>query len=504
VETVPAERHRDRPSVLLAIGDLLRSEVDVDRLLARIVDLIVEAMDADRATLFLTDPRSGELYSKVAHLPELPEIRLKPGQGVAGQVAATGTAITIRDAQRDRRFFGEVDRATGYLTQTLLCVPVRERQHDPNHKNAPAILGVIEVLNKRSGGSFDDDDLRLLEQLAAQVADALSEAHLDRAQDRPGRYNKIVGESPVIRKVYDVIAAASATDATVLVRGESGTGKELAARAIHVNSPRARGPFVKVDCTTIPEGLMESELFGHERGSFTGADRLVQGKVEIAAGGTLFLDEIGELPAALQMKLLRFLQDREFERVGGRRLLRADVRLVAATHRDLETAVRQGGFRQDLYYRLKVVELHMPALRDRGREDIERLAQHFLNMYARKHGKSVRHISPEARAALCAHSWPGNIRELEHCIESAVVFSGGTELLASHVPLPQPQNGRSEPPDGDGATRLALPSGLTLAEVERRYIARTLEECAQNRSRAAELLGIGRNTLVRKIKEYGL
>jgi Nif-specific regulatory protein len=484
------------------VGDLLRSEVDVDRLLARIVDLIVDAMDADRGTLFLTDPETGELYSKVAHLPELPEIRLQPGQGIAGEVATTGAPIMIRDAQRDRRFFGEVDRATGYLTQSLLCVPVRDRQPDPK---ARAILGVIEVLNKRTGQAFDDADQRLLEQLAAQVADALSEAHLDRAADRPGRYNKIIGESPVIRKVYDVIASAAATDATVLLRGESGTGKELAARAIHVNSPRARGPFVKVDCTTIPEGLMESELFGHERGSFTGADRLVQGKVEQAAGGTLFLDEIGELPAALQMKLLRFLQDREFERVGGRRLLRADVRLVAATHRDLETAVRQGGFRQDLYYRLKVVELHMPALRDRGPEDISRLALHFLNMYARKHGKSVRSISPEARALLVAHAWPGNIRELEHCIESAVVFSGGTELLASHLPLPQPASARSGEPSADPADgRLALPSGLTLAEVEKRYIARTLEECGGNRSRASDVLGIGRNTLVRKIKEYGL
>ncbi len=502
MDSAPAEPHRDRPSVLLAVGDLLRSEIDLDTLLARIVDLIVDAMDADRGTLFLTDPRTGELYSKVAQLPELPEIRLKPGQGIAGQVATTGNAIAIRDAQRDRRFFGEVDRATGYLTQTLLAVPVRERAADPDRP--PAILGVVEVLNKRSGDHFDDDDLRLLEKLAAQVADALTEAHLDRGSDRPGRYNKIVGESPAMRKVYDVIASAAATDATVLLRGESGTGKELAARAIHVNSLRARGPFVKVDCTTIPEGLMESELFGHERGAFTGADRLVQGKVELASGGTLFLDEIGELPPALQMKLLRFLQDREFERVGGRRVLRTDVRLVTATHRDLETAVRQGAFRQDLYYRFKVVELHMPALRDRGHEEIARLARHFLSMYARKHGRNVRVISPEARAMLVAHSWPGNIRELEHCIESAVVFAGGPELLASHLPLPQPSAGRELGVGSADDARLAIPSGLSLAEVERRYIARTLGEQDGNRSRAAEVLGIGRNTLVRKIKEYGL
>jgi Nif-specific regulatory protein len=438
----------------------------------------------------------------VAHLPELPEIRLQPGQGVAGQVAMTGVGVTIKDAPRDHRFHAGIDRATGYQTESLLAVPVRESHAPPGAP--PRVFGVIEVLNKRTGTNFDDADLRLANQLASQVAEALVEANLFVAPERPGRYNKIVGESAPMQKVYDVIANAAATDATVLVRGESGTGKELIAKAIHVNSKRAKGPFVKVDCTTIPDGLMESELFGHERGAFTGADQMVRGKVELAAGGTLFLDEIGELPPALQMKLLRFLQDRDFERVGGRRVLKADVRLVAATHRDLETAVRQGVFRQDLYYRLKVVELHMPALRDRGAEDIDRLAHHFLHMYAKKHGKSVRSLAPEARALLRAYAWPGNIRELEHCVESAVVFAGGPELLANHLPLPQPAAAVRVEPAADDPHRLWLPEGLTLAEVERRYIALTLAGCEGNRSRAADALGIGRNTLLRKIKEYGL
>jgi Nif-specific regulatory protein len=489
----------ETPSVLVALGDLLRTEIDVDALLRRMVDLIVQALDADRGTLFLTDPKTNELYSKVAQLPELGEIRLKPGQGIAGHVALFGQVIAIQDARRDRRFFQEVDRITGYTTHNLLAVPVRERQPDPSQP--AAVLGVIEVLNKRGAEPWTDDDQRLLLVLADQVAEALTETRL-RGPARPGRFNKIVGESALMQRVYDVITSAASTDATVLVRGESGTGKELAARAIHANSPRARGPFVKVDCTTIPDGLMETELFGHERGAFTGADRAVPGKVEIAAGGTLFLDEIGELPPALQMKLLRFLQDREFERVGGRRVIKADVRVVTATNRELELMVRQGGFRQDLYYRLKVVEVHMPALRDRGSDDIERLATHFLHMYARKHGKSVRAFAPEARTALRNYQWPGNIRELEHCVESAVVFAGGPEVLPSHLPLPQPQRRNDTIPPQDGVG--SFPPGLTLAEVERRYISRTLEDCAGNRTRAAELLGIGRNTLVRKIKEYGL
>ena len=326
----------------------------------------------------------------------------------------------------------------------------------------------------------------------------------------------------------------------------------LAARAIHVNSERARGPFIKIDCTAIPDGLMETELFGHEKGAFTGADRAVPGKVELAEGGTLFLDEIGDLKPALQGKLLRLLQDREFERVGGRKTLSVDVRIVSATHRDLWDMAQTGAFRADLYYRLKVVELELPPLRERGADDIARLALHFLEVFARRHHKPVRALAPAAQARLLRHSWPGNIRELEHCIESAVALCRGDTLSAEELPLaqeaaegrrhqsgvmaayPATGEGRRPPsgvmaahpgdaparrpssgimpayparpqepaaPPGDAGDGLVLPDGLTLAEVERRYLQRAITVAAGNRSEAARTLGIGRNTLLRKLRE---
>jgi Nif-specific regulatory protein len=318
----------------------------------------------------------------------------------------------------------------------------------------------------------------------------------------PARYNKILGDSPPMQTVYELIASAAATDATVLVRGESGTGKELVARAVHSNSLRAQGPFVKVDCTTIPEGLMESELFGHEKGAFTGADRQVPGKCELAEGGTLFLDEIGDLPGPLQGKLLRILQDREYERVGGRKTLRADVRIVAATNRDLGLLSGRGQFRQDLYYRLKVIELELPTLRARGASDIELLAQHFLELYARKHGKPARSFDPEALVEMRRYPWPGNVRELEHCVERAVVVAGGKVVSPQHLGLARvPVDGASA---GNGAAGAAAGSSQTLADVERRHILAILDAACGNRTRAAQLLGIGRNTLQRKLKEYGV
>jgi Nif-specific regulatory protein len=471
--------------VLVAVGHLLKSEVDIDALLGKLLDTIARAMDADRATLFVLDAQTGELYTRAAHLPELPEIRLKPGVGIAGHVLETGQPIRIDEPSHDERFFQGIDRRTGYHTRNLCAVPVR---------GPSGVIGVLEVLNKLHG-DFAEPDVELLQALGTQVAEALLVSRLPQAL---GRYNRIVGRSAAMRAAYERIGRAAATDATVLIRGESGTGKELAARAIHVNSGRARGPFVKVDCTTIPAGLMESELFGHERGAFTGADRQVLGKCELAAGGTLFLDEIGDLPVALQGKLLRFVQDREVERIGGRKTLRVDARIVTATNRDLEGLVARGELRQDLYYRLRVVEILLPPLRDRGRVDIEALAQHFVELYARKHGRPAPRLTPPAQELLCAYAWPGNIRELEHCIESAIVLAGSEAIGPHHLALPRTA--------GLGAEGLTdgLPGGLTLGEVERRYIIRTLADCGGNRTHAARLLGIGRNTLQRKLREHGL
>ncbi len=485
-------------SVLVSVGDLLRREVDVEAILSKMVDLTITAMDADRGTLYLVDPKSGEIHSKVAHLPELAEIRLAPGQGVAGQVVRTGAPVNLPDASTDQRHFREIDRRTGYRTRSLLAVPVRAHRRNGSDR----VVGVLQVLNKKgNAATFNAADQATLEELAGQVSVVLDEARLPSAA---GRYNRILGESKAMAKVYRRIAAAAATDATVLVRGESGAGKELAARAIHFNSVRANGPFVKVDCTTLPAGLIESELFGHEKGSFTGADQQVIGKCELANGGTLFLDEVGDLPVALQGKLLRFLQDREFERLGGRKTLKTDVRIVAATNRDIEEQVKRGEVRQDLYYRLKVVELRLPPLRERGPEDVELLARHFLRLYARKHGKKDLRISTDALERLKAHSWPGNIRELEHCVESAVVVCEGDVVLVPDLALAPAEATLSSPIDRDGGNGPELPEGLTLQDLERRYIRQTLSRARGNRTKAAQMLGIGRNTLLRKLKEAGL
>jgi Nif-specific regulatory protein len=390
---------------------------------------------------------------------------------------------------------------------------------------------VVQVLNAKKG-SFSATHEELCTRLAAEAALAIESTPLyalvrPRRQGEPPppprryRYNKIVGESPAMQAAYALTRKAAATAATVLLRGESGTGKELIARAIHYNSARSDGPFVKVDCTTIPPTLMENELFGHERGAYTGADARARGKCEAAHGGTLFLDEIGELPLPLQPKLLRFLQDREFERVGGTRALTADARVVAATHRDLEAMVGRGAFREDLYYRIKVVQLRLPPLRERGPEDIRRLAEHFLDLYRRKHGKPLIRFGTAAQERLARHRWPGNIRELEHCIESAVVLCDGGEIVAEQLALPAATLATGPGAAGPGASAAgasgaagATPSGAgpgepefrprPLAEVEREHVLRTLAAVADNRSRAAELLGIGRNTLLRKLKEWGV
>jgi Nif-specific regulatory protein len=307
-----------------------------------------------------------------------------------------------------------------------------------------------------------------------------------------GPFNHIVGASAPMQQVYEQILRAAAVDATVLLRGETGSGKGLFARAIHANCKRRDAPLVTVDCTTLPAPLVESELFGHERGAYTGADRRVSGKVELARGGTLFLDEVGDLPPAIQAKLLRFLQDRSFERLGGRETLSSDVRVVAATHRDLESMVANGEFRQDLFYRLRVVEIRLPSLRERGGDEIASLAEHFLGVYTVRHDRAGMTLTPAAVRAMRAHTWPGNVRELEHAIERAVVLAPGPRIDAEHLGL-----ATSSPLATDDAG-VRMPLGLTLAEVERRYVQATLAANDGNMTRAAEKLGVGRNTLKRK------
>ncbi len=309
----------------------------------------------------------------------------------------------------------------------------------------------------------------------------------------------IVGSSSGMMQVFKSIARAADSDATVLVLGESGTGKEMVARVLHSRSRRAKGPFVAINCAAIPENLLESELFGHEKGAFTGAIGRRIGRFERANAGTLFLDEIGDMSLALQSKILRAIQEREVERVGGGSPVSIDVRIVAATNRDLAESVREGRFREDLYYRLAVVTLNLPPLRDRG-TDLEQLALHYVAHYGREHARPVRAVAEEVFGALRAHPWPGNVRQLRNAMERAVVMSDGEVLLPQHLPADILHPPATRPAAADAAE---MPL-VTLEEMERRMIRRALAETANNLTMAAERLGIHRNTLRRKIAEYRL
>ncbi len=486
----------NRLSLLVDLASMLAREVDLDAMLEMSCERVARALGAERATVWLIDAERGDLVARVALLPELPSLRQPVERGISGWVARTGQVVRVDDAASDERFDPSADRATGYTTRSQLVAPIREDGKAP-------VRGVLQLLNKLDG-TFDEEDERYVVALAIQLGRALELTTL-RASDPSGPglvmrgpFNHIIGRSPAMETVFRRIALAADTDATVLLRGETGTGKGLLARAIHVNSPRQAGPFVTVDCTTLPAQLVESELFGHERGAFTGADRRVRGKVELAQGGTLLLDEIGDLPLEMQGKLLRFVQDRCFERVGGRETLRADVRIVCATHRDLEAAIATGKLREDLYYRLRVVEIDVPPLRERGPDEIATLAKHFADMYARRYRRPEPRFQPGAIDALIAHCWPGNVRELEHWVESAIVLAPDGRVEAQMWPRTRERKGTA---GGEANGGKSVPVGLTLEEATRRYVAATVADCAGNRTAAARKLGVGRNTVARALRK---
>jgi two-component system NtrC family response regulator/two-component system response regulator HydG len=350
------------------------------------------------------------------------------------------------------------------------------------------------------GKPIDVEEVELVLQRALEKKRLLEEARILRARVQTKyRFENLVGESPDMLAAFKTIQQVAPSSSSLLLLGESGTGKELFAQALHQISPRKAKPFIKVACAALPETLLESELFGHEKGSFTGAAYTRAGRFEMADGGTLFLDEIGDISPTVQIKLLRFLEEREFERVGGNRTFKVDVRIVAATHRDLQKKLAEGTFREDLYYRLNVIELHIPALRERP-GDIPILATHFLKRFAEQNGKDVRGFSDEALALLLRHSWPGNVRELENAVERAVVLATEPVLGPAYFPTLRRVSDAAEAPAGKGS-RVSIP-GSTMAELEKEAILRTMEAVGGSTARAAELLQISARKIQYKLKEY--
>ena len=369
-----------------------------------------------------------------------------------------------------------------------------------------AYASVKTAVEALKAGAFDYLTKPLdIEELKILIDKAMDHYHLraenlvlkERLGDRFD-FSRIIAASPKMKTLLETLAMVAPSDATVLIMGESGTGKEVIANAIHHNSPRAGEPFIKVACAALPETLLESELFGHEKGAFTGAVARREGRFQLAHRGTIFLDEVGEMSPAVQTKLLRVLQEKEFEPLGGTRTAKVDIRVIAATNRDLEKEVREGRFREDLYYRLNVVPLVLPPLRER-REDIPLLADHFLALFREKNRKSITTISGKALDLLVRYDWPGNVRELENIVERAVILARDEVLVPADLPSQIRMFSGEE-----GQDAFAIPAGMSLDEMERALIVKTLDETGGNRTRASEILGINRRTLQNKLKQYGL
>ena len=365
------------------------------------------------------------------------------------------------------------------------------------------VANAVEAMGK---GAFDYVEKGCsLEEIEVRVARALENQELKQENLRlrselQERYSfgNMVGRSPKMEEVFELIRTVAKSRSTVLITGESGTGKELVARAIHYNSPRKGQPFIKLNCAALPQDLIESELFGHEKGSFTGAIKQAKGRFELADGGTLLLDEISEIKPPLQAKLLRVLQEREFERVGSGTSIKVDVRIVATTNRNLKEQIEKGEFREDLYYRLNVIPMHLCSLSER-REDIAQLVNHFLAKYNKENEKAIEGVSEKAMERLMGYGWPGNVRELENYIERAVVICQGQEIREDQLPMDVLTDEPSSRKEGEG-----LQVGWTVREVEQKLILKTLESCSGNRTVAADMLGISSRTLRNKLHEYGL
>src|SRR3990170_4925365 len=499
-------------STLFKLCHMMSYERDLNTLLDFLVKKSADVVDADRATIFLFDEKRNELLSKIA-MGLTDVIRFDARLGIAGEVLKSGKIFNIEDAYKHPKFNPDVDKRTGYTTKTLLCVPMKDINGKP--------IGVLQTLNKKKGGMFSKEDEEVLEVFASHAAIAVENAKLIgelegtkarlqqeniilRGKTR-GRFfvSNIIGTSPRIQSIVKLIEKISDSPLNVLITGESGTGKELAARTIHYNSSRFERPFIEINCAALPESLLESELFGIEKGVATGVEKRV-GKIETANGGTLFLDEIGDMSLPAQAKLLRVVQERKLERIGGRSMIDIDVRVLAATNKDLKSEIEKERFREDLYYRLNVVHIHMPPLREM-KEDIPLLAKYFLGNFTNELDKGPMSFSPEALDCLVRYGWPGNVRELENEVKRAAILSEDNvinekDLSENMRGIPESRGGSRTAPTEKGIQSLKE----TVEEIEIRMIKEALEKSGRNKQKASEILGITRQGLINKIKRYGL
>jgi len=491
--------------------------LDLDELLPVVIARTKAAFSVESSAVLLVDPDTQDLY--FPHVSDVDAgveekfaaIRIPPGQGIAGWVVEHGESQCVPDVRQDARWYGSVDDVSGMVSQSLLCAPLRGRD---------GVVGVIELRNKLAA-EFQAGDVRLLEALADAIGGALDTAlrferskqsevrlrgelaEFSRQAARGASFRNIVGQSAAMQKVFRLMESAVAAPVTVLLQGETGTGKELVAKAIHSAGPRAEHPFVAVNCGGLSETLLESELFGHAKGAFTGADTDRMGVFEVADRGTIFLDEVGDMPRSMQIKLLRVLQEGEVVRVGETSPRKVDVRVISASHVDLEAAVRAGTFREDLFFRLSTFPIHLPPLRER-REDIGLIAANLLERTREKFGSGPRSFAPQVVAAFESHDWQGNVRELQNEIERAAAMATGAEVLDLHHLSEKLALGTLVP-----TTSSALATGgLSLKEArqlfEKEYVAQVLAQHRGNAVQAAKTLGISRVMLQKKIRQYDL
>jgi len=482
-------------NALLKISRVVHAIRGLEELQAQLLDLIFEVVPASRGAILLVEGAGQEfscLYARTRHAGQAQLVKVS--RTVARQVMQENVAILGMDVAASGTL-RDVESLAASDVRSLLCVPLAVFQR---------VIGCIYLDSTNTANRFQEDHLQLMAAIAGISAVALDNARrvqwLEQENQRltteVRQEQNLVGEGARMKEVFQFLARVAPAESTVLIEGESGTGKELVARALHRNSHRGNKPFVAINCAAIPESLLESDLFGHERGAFTGAAALKRGRLEVADGGVVFLDEIGELAPALQVKLLRVLQEREFERVGGTHPIKIDIRLIAATNRDLSEAVRTGEFRQDLYYRLAVMKLTMPPLRER-REDIPMLTRHFVQKYAKRSKVKPKPVSREAMAALVNYEWPGNVRELENAIERALVMGSSDALLLEDLPESLlEQESPAEMHEG------RYHAGVK--ELKKQLILDAVEQTGGNYVEAAGILGVHPNYLHRLIRNLGL